>query len=136
MLAEATTGISFVYHDANNNPNQAGDYSVWNDPLWLYNPDAAYAVTPIGTSRGQCTQVTDGTDGPGHCSWTLTIHEQDDIGYVKDHKLMVMGDVETLEWTAKQTLAIVGGTERFKGARGTISVVFENDFFVYDIHLN
>ena len=89
-----------------------------------------YAIKPIGKSTGLCTQDTDdGSLGSGHCSWEHLIQEREDVGQVKHHKLIVMGNADTLGWTQKQTLPIVGGTERFLSARGTITVVLRMTSF-------
>lgn len=135
VLAESTTGVRFIRRDNTRQRTQAGDYTVWNDSLWTWHPDENYAIATIGRARGQCTQVMDGFDAAGHCSWTFTLIDEGKDGTIEHHKLMITGDVASLAWTERQVLAIVGGTGMYAGATGTVHVTFRDNFFIHEIHL-
>ena len=138
MLAETDNSVTTVrVNEAK--AYQAGDYYVWNNVLWTFDDTDNAPADPVGTSRGACILLASGDveQVPGHCSWTLTIHETDKGGTIEENKLIIMGDVDdVMQWDTVQTLAIVGGTGEYEGAAGAIDVVSESSFFIYDIYLD
>ena len=153
-LAESYDSVSVVR--ANPAAPQAGDYFVWNNKVWSFDEKDHVPTAVIGTSRGQCVLLQDNNTGAGHCSFTLTFEKVTNKRGVKDDsdveeeeeqedeeeetpqvsKLMVMGDVDSLEWDFKQTLAIVGGTGKHEAAAGVVDVVAKSGFLLYEIFLD
>ena len=149
VLAESFDSMSMVR--ANPAAPQAGDYFVWDNNVWSFDLSENVPTRIIGMSKGTCFLLEDNNAGAGLCTFTLTIKEEpkDDAGdEEKDpeeaeddkddepSKLMIMGDVDSLEWDSLQTLAIVGGTGKYEAAAGVIDIIAESGFLLYEVFLD
>lgn len=138
MLAESVDMVQAVSGAAS---PKAGDYIVWDNFVWEYDEEENAPSFPTGSSRGSCVRLSDGSDGLGHCSWTVTVQheEEDEEGIVvEEDKIMILGEVTSLAWRVPQVLAIVGGVGKYKGASGEVEVSFvpADNFYVYNFYLD
>lgn len=155
-LAESFDSVTLM-RQSGTSKTAAGDYLVWNNLVWSFNERDNAPTAVIGTSRGTCVRLEDGDIGnTGHCTFTLTVKEakrqprgrgeeegeedeeegEEDEAVLEVSKLMVVGDVDSLEWEYPQTLAIVGGTGKYEAASGEIEIVAESGFLLYGISLD
>jgi len=96
---------------------QAGDRNMFDDPLYMYDPDTGtLGDEEIGRSRGVCTVLKDvdnSNDDPTpavfHCQGSYTF---------EDGKIMIQGDYVPLT----DMNAIVGGTGAYKSASGEVEI--------------
>lgn len=147
QLAESYDSVTMVRTNPSGTP-QAGDYFVWSNQVWSFDEKEHAPTAVIGTSRGQCVLLQDDDTAAGHCSFTLTFtkivnqrgkddnDEEEEEETPEVSKLMIMGDVDSLEWDFKQTLAIVGGTGKHEAAAGIVDVVAKSGFLLYEIYLD
>ena len=158
-LAESFDSVTLM-RQSGTSKTAAGDYSVWNNLVWSFDQEDNAPTVVIGTSRGTCVRLEDGDIGnTGHCTFTLTVKEakkqprgrgedeeeeaeeeeegeEEEEEVLEVSKLMVVGDVDSLEWEYPQTLAIVGGTGKYEAASGEIEIVAESGFLLYGISLD
>ncbi len=100
-LIERATGETVIHRTASN--DALGDLLVFTNPMY----DAANKVQ-VGMSRGSCTRVEVGQWWD--CHWTMTL---------AGGALLAAGPYPD---EGDSNFAIVGGTGRYAGARGTIAV--------------
>jgi len=83
--------------------DSVGDLLTWSNPLF-----DATNKSQVGSDQGYCVRVA--VAKSWECSWTNTL---------KDGQIMVSGSF----WDDKDSLlAVVGGTGKYVGARGTLKL--------------
>jgi len=110
VLTMAAERIELIEHadtdatlDLGAKGDSVGDLLTWSNPLF-----DATNKSQVGSDQGYCVRVA--VAKSWECSWTNTL---------KDGQIMVSGSF----WDDKDSLlAVVGGTGKYVGARGTLKL--------------
>jgi hypothetical protein len=102
VVVERAT-VETVLHRSGDQTDAMGDLNVFANPIY-----DTQNKTKIGDDIGTCVRIVVGKSWT--CSWTLQL---------KDGQIMSQGP---LPESGDALMAVVGGTGKYKGARGTLTV--------------
>ena len=120
---KATSDMSFVTHQREFAQIDVGKKGFSVGDSFIFSEQISQGGKPVGFDHVICTHAADWPRSAEHCSGTITLGAE---------QLALEGDARRGPFT----IAVVGGTGRYAGARGTADIASHGSSGTLKIHLS